>query len=317
MRTFGLVIAILMSMLCEITKCFQIIKVASKRQDQNYSSKFYSSTQNQETEKRQRRSIQIPTSGNKATLISRTVPVTAEYSLTVWEWENPAQVMESYWEAVQYANDDCFLTGGFKSPSSQQLLDPFGLVSWPGSVVAAQELYKHKEIIKGKKVLILGAGVGLEAQAAALFGAKEVLATDIHPTTLAQLEFGVEQEERIDHGVVETQVLDLYARDEQPIPFSDVLIVADVLYNEQLASQVVKRIVEAWAKNEKLCVLVTDSQRFVPTFVNELNEGMKKVGGPLSEWKEQTLLSFTGSGVMINEDQTYDVKVQKLWIGLS
>ena len=122
MRAFGLVIAILMSMLCEITKCFQIIKVASKRQDQNYSSKFYSSTQNQETEKRQRRSIQIPTSGNKATLISRTVPVTAEYSLTVWEWENPAQVMESYWEAVQYANDDCFLTGSFKSPSSQQLL---------------------------------------------------------------------------------------------------------------------------------------------------------------------------------------------------
>ena len=35
-----------------------------------------------------------------------------------------------------------------------------------------------------------------------------------------------------------------------------------------------------------------------------------------AEWEVETMKGFTGSEVMIDEDQTYDVKVQFLWIGL-
>jgi predicted nicotinamide N-methyase len=185
-------------------------------------------------------------------------------------------------------------------------------------VIASQELYKHREVaVEKQSILILGAGVGLEAQASALFGAKEVLATDIHPTTLQQLRFGVEQEEAIsDKTIVETKILDLFAHEDQPIPTCDTMIIADVLYNELLASQVALRIVEAWLLNPKIHILVTDSQRFVPTFVQELNELLESAGGPSVEWEEQTLKSFTGSGVCIDDDQTYDIIVRKMWMGL-
>lgn len=261
------------------------------------------------TEYRQRRSIYLPSSGKTAAVLSRTVSITSDVSLTVWEWEKPAEVVETYWDAAQRQDD-------FLQPKAK-LLDPFGIVSWPGSVVAAQELFLHKEnAVKEKSVLVLGAGVGLEAQASAIFGAKQVLATDIHPTTLRQLEFGVDQEESIsDKSIICTMLLDLFAHNEQPLPDCDLLVVADVLYNEELASQVAKRIVEAWVTNPKVLVLVTDSQRFVPVFEVELNQLMEHAGGPSCEWQEESL-QFTGSGVAINEDQTYDVTVKKMWIGL-
>jgi predicted nicotinamide N-methyase len=200
------------------------------------------------------------------------------------------------------------------------LLDPFGLVSWPGSVVAAQALQRHAmDVVKQQRVLILGAGVGLEAQAAALLGAQHVLATDIHPTTLQQLELGVQQEAGItDKSIVETRILDLFG--QQPIPESyDLLVVADVLYNEKLASQVCRRIAEAYGQNPEIRVLVTDSQRFVENFTGELYQELERVGRPPTEelaWTEQTLQQFTGSGVCIDEDQTYDITVRTLWIGL-
>lgn len=283
-----------------VASCFQVQPKTSPRRSALHATE----------ERRQRHSIRLPTSGNEATLLSRTVPITTECSLTVWEWENPAQVIESYWEA-QRQNDVLVR-------DSRKLLDPFGIVSWPGSVVAAQELHRHAaEAVQDRSVLIVGAGVGLEAQAAALCGAKQVLATDIHPTTLQQLEFGVERADAIENkSVVQTEILDLYAHEEQPIPNCDLLIVADVLYNEELADQVRRRIVEAWVQNPKIKVLVTDSQRFVPAFWQDLGDELEKLGGAPCEWQEETLQAFTGSGVMINEDQTYDVKVRKLWIGL-
>ena len=51
---------------------------------------------------------------------------------------------------------------------------------------------KHKNEIKNKTVLILGAGTGVEAQAAAILGASEVIATDINKLTLKLLKYGAE-----------------------------------------------------------------------------------------------------------------------------
>ena len=241
--------------------------------------------------------------------MSRTVEVNPDLFLTVWEWEEPAEIVESYWEAEQNQQ-----AGGVRGVSRP--LDPFGIVSWPGSLVAARELLDNRDCVVEKNVVILGAGVGLEAQAAALSGAKHVLATDIHPTTLQQLQLGVEKEDAInDKSIVETRILDLFAHDEQPLPECDLLVVADVLYNDKLALQVVRRIVEAWNRNSGVRVLVTDSQRFVPTFEKQLNEMMGALGGPVCSWTEEKM-TFTGSGVCMNEDQTYGVTVRKMWIGI-
>ena len=187
----------------------------------------------------------------------------------------------------------------------------------PGSIIAARELYKQsKTAVENKRILILGAGVGLEAQAAAMLGAEYVLATDIHPTTLQQLEYGVLQESRIKNKtIVQTQLFDIYSNSFSSYNEFDLLIIADVLYNKELATQVCYRIKEALRANPKIRILLTDSQRFVPSFLQTLQECSLNTSQKL-EWKEETLEQFTGSGVCIDEDQTYDIAVRTLWIGL-
>ena len=292
---------------------------------------FSSSSADIESQRRQRRRISLKESGREVTLLSRPLEITPDWTITVWEWENPSEIVESYWEAQQRQNGNLLFQDSTDT-NDKKLLDPFGLVTWPGSVVAAREMQKHQNSAVANKIcLILGAGVGVEAQAAAMLGATRIIATDIHPTTLQQLELGIQensniitQEEmsNIHHVAIQTNILDVFD-DRHVLPECDLLVVADVLYNEQLAKQVCTRIVQACQKQRQLKVLVTDSQRFVdfPTLLSPQLDAAKidigshgDDGGLLDvEWKEESF-EFTGSGVCIDEDQTYDVKVRVLWI---
>jgi predicted nicotinamide N-methyase len=263
---------------------------------------------------RKRRKIKL-SSGNEARLLSRTVEIFPEWRITVWEWEKPAEVVDTYWQAQARIADSGTREKG-------KLLDPFGLVLWPGSVVAAQELKAHSHTVRNKNVLVLGAGVGVETQALAELGAKRVLATDVHPTTLTQLRLGVEENTQIANStVVEVEIFDLFSEAPLPMPSADLIVVADVLYNEQLAAQMVYRLLEAWKRNPAVNILVTDSQRFVDfktPLIGRLDEASLEISreAPSIRFTEKTLDLFTGSGVCIDDDQTYDVKVRKIWIGL-
>jgi predicted nicotinamide N-methyase len=73
------------------------------------------------------------------------------------------EVVETFW---QVENQGLLLTR-HTTQRARTLLDLFGLVSWPGAVMAVQELSVHSEWIQNKRVLVLGARVGIEAQAAA------------------------------------------------------------------------------------------------------------------------------------------------------
>ena len=270
--------------------------------------------------KRQRHSLFLGKGRQQATILSRTVPIDTDWTIKVWEWEKPSAVIETYWQAEQQG---LALTGSssFSSSNASPLLDPFGLVCWPGSVVAAQELKAHQEWIQGKQVVVLGAGVGIEAQAAAMLGAKKVIATDIHPTTLQLLQYGAEQAGYA--SVIDTLKMDITQRATQPLPECDVLIVADVLYNQKLALQVMDRVLEARVLHNAT-VLVTDSQRFVSDFDSILQKALEqeqdrhKGAKSLAEgvqWRSRWLSKFTGSGVVIDQDQTYEVKARSMWLG--
>lgn len=257
--------------------------------------------------------------GKKAGIISRTLQIAEDWKITVYEWEKPAAVVETYWQVEQQGLSlTTSSSSNHNHPNSKHnnanpLLDPFGLVCWPGSVVAAQEMKEYRQqLIAGKRVLLLGAGVGVEAQAAAMLGAKHVIATDIHPTTLKLLEYGAEQAGL--SSIIKTQVLDLNSI--EPLPECDTLIVADVLYNERLALLVMKRILESQLQNSvPPAVLVSDSQRFVTDFDVLLSAKLQENGLPDKvEWVSRWLPTFTGSGVLVDSDQTYDVKARVLWL---
>ncbi|GKY98297.1 hypothetical protein MPSEU_000787300 [Mayamaea pseudoterrestris] len=138
----------------------------------------------------------------------------------------------------------------------------------------------------------------------------------VHPTTLQLLEYGAKQANL--QSIISTQVLDLYNHKHHPLPACDVMIVADVLYNDQLAEQVIQRCVEARLLPQPPVVLVSDSQRFVHDFERQLNQRLKAALPQHARvaWMSRRLPKFTGSGVCIDADQTYDVKARVMWIGL-
>jgi hypothetical protein len=62
--------------------------------------------------------------------------------------------------------------------------------------------------------------------------------------------------------------------------------------------------------------LVVDSQRFCHSFEHDLNAELRKACGRRKRvtWESRYLPRFTGSGILVEEDQTYDVKARVLWI---
>ena len=192
---------------------------------------------------------------------------------------------------------------------------------WPGSILASRELMKQHESIANATVLVLGAGTGVEAQTAALLGANKVIATDINPLTLKLLDFGAKSDDRIGDAF-EAKYFDLFSDD--PLPACDILIAADVLYNPELAKQVGLRLHEAIVRSFEegtppTKVIVTDSQQFHGTNflvdvaeLRELNALFEEDDWEQLKWETQKLSQVCTSGVLIEEDQTYDVKIRMI-----
>lgn len=281
-------------------------------------------------QQRCRRTLKLQ-DGGTVNIISRSVSITSDgWNLTVWEMDQPATLMQNYWDQVEDFSSKQLKGGKVirqfkKTPpaiaSSTNAftaipLDPFGLVAWPGSVVAARELQKYQATdVQNKTVLILGAGSGVEVLAAASLGARQVIATDIHPTTLDMIRFSALQA-GLDQ-VVTTRHFDICS--SESLIDCDLMVVADLMYNPTLAQHIGRRCWEAMQR-KKVTVLVSDSQRladFLPALRSQLlcspnatAEFDKKL-----VWQERMLNNFSGSGVMIDEDQVYDVKARILWLG--
>lgn len=111
-----------------------------------------------------------------------------------------------------------------------------GLVTWDASVVLAAYLEKHSEhVVKGKRVLELGAGTGLTGIAAALLGADLVLLTDLS-YTLNNLRRNVElhHSSLSNRSVVEVSELDWSRPETYDARDFDVVLAADVVWVEEL-----------------------------------------------------------------------------------
>ena len=105
---------------------------------------------------------------------------------------------------------------------------------------------------------------------------------------------------------------DLFSKDD--LPECDVVIAADILYNEHLSMQIGARCKEMFDREPQPKLVVTDSQRFHGTdFLIALNEERDK-DSKLS-WNYHLLQNITASGVAIDGDQVYDAKTRILSIG--
>jgi predicted nicotinamide N-methyase len=108
---------------------------------------------------------------------------------------------------------------------------PYWAYVWGGGAALARYMLGHPQTVAGRRVLDLGAGGGIVGIAAALAGARQVLASDTDPNALAVL--GVNAAA---NGVaIEIQPGDLTAG---PPPDVDLVAVGDLFYAADLAERV-------------------------------------------------------------------------------
>jgi predicted nicotinamide N-methyase len=129
--------------------------------------------------------------------------------------------------------------------------DPYAAILWPSAIAAASRLAAMVE--PGETVLDIGAGTGLAALTAARLGARAIaldhdaFAREVlkHATSLQQLN-------------VDVRPFDV--RSDVPLPDADIVVIADLLYEPELARAAAHRTLEALAGGAT--VLVGDPRRY-------------------------------------------------------
>ncbi|GMH50484.1 hypothetical protein TrRE_jg8712 [Triparma retinervis] len=191
--------------------------------------------------------------------------------------------------------------------------DPFGTVFWPGSLLGVRLLKERMSSIPiGSNILVLGCGTGVEAiGAASLSPTFSVRALDLNPLSLSLLERAAT--ERFLSSQITTQRFDLTSADPLPLEGVDVVMACDILYNQELATEVGRRCYEILSRPNPPSLIVTDSQRFHGTdFLVEMNARLL-VENPDHEtvmWGDEKLNNVTSSGILVPDDQVYDILVR-------
>ena len=125
---------------------------------------------------------------------------------------------------------------------------PYWAFAWAGGQALARYLLDHPEIAADKRVLDFGAGSGLVALAAAMAGARHIMAADIDPFALAAIRRNAEANKLN----VETTARDLIGSAE----IFDVILVGDMCYERPLAERLM-----AWLKKSRAAIFLGDPGR--------------------------------------------------------
>ncbi|MEZ5898838.1 MAG: methyltransferase [Hyphomicrobiaceae bacterium] len=129
---------------------------------------------------------------------------------------------------------------------------PYWAFAWAGGQALARYLLDNVELCRGKSVLDLGSGSGLTAIAAAVCGARTVIAADIDRLALCAVGLNAAA-----NGIsVEVRGDDLLGKQPPPV---DVILVGDLFYERRLGD-LVFAFMEA-AKVAGTRILIGDPQR--------------------------------------------------------
>jgi predicted nicotinamide N-methyase len=134
---------------------------------------------------------------------------------------------------------------------------PFWATVWPGAVVFARYILNHQIEVSGKKVLDLGCGGAIAGIAAARAGAQEVIANDVDTVAL---EIAAQNAAANQVSIKLDSADYLSAR---PLPPVDVILVADMFYQQEQARRLIAHLTEAVKTGSQ--VFIADGQRaFAP-----------------------------------------------------
>lgn len=150
-----------------------------------------------------------------------------------------------------------------KKKSDPETDFPYWSQLWPAATGLSIFLDKHPNYIKDKKVLEMGAGVGLPSFYAATI-AKEVIATDYLPVIVECLEASAYhnkltnfRSELLDWNTITT------------VPDTDVLLISDINY-DPLSFDVIQEVIEKFIDQGTVVLLATPQRLMAKYFLNRL-----------------------------------------------
>ncbi|CAN7152429.1 class I SAM-dependent methyltransferase [Mesorhizobium sp. LjRoot246] len=108
---------------------------------------------------------------------------------------------------------------------------PYWAYVWAGGAVLARHILDHPRTVAGRRVLDLGAGSGLVGIAAAMAGAREVIAAETDRNGLAAITLNAAA-----NGVAITVIADDITRGSPPTV--DLVLAGDVFYSQGVADRV-------------------------------------------------------------------------------
>ncbi|CAH1232638.1 ETFBKMT [Branchiostoma lanceolatum] len=133
--------------------------------------------------------------------------------------------------------------------------DPFWAFYWPGGQVLTRYILDHGSVVKDKSVLDVGSGCGASAIAAAMRGARRVLANDIDPVAAAAMKMNA----KLNSVNLETSTDNLIG---EGLHQWDVVFLGDMFYDEEFASTVSDWLKTLKQSNSSCQILIGDPGRF-------------------------------------------------------
>jgi predicted nicotinamide N-methyase len=141
---------------------------------------------------------------------------------------------------------------------------PYWSKIWPSSIVLAQWLNDHAQIIAGKKVFEVGAGLGLPSFIAAKY-ASSILVSDHVSLAIEWLELN---KEKLHANNVSSMLFDWRNR---PLPAAELVLMSDVGYREEDLNDV-QDMIRQYVACGTVVMLAVPARRISPAFIEPLEE---------------------------------------------
>ena len=149
-------------------------------------------------------------------------------------------------------------------PFAEDLCPYFGIL-WPSAVGLATYLGENPALVKGKRVLELGSGLGLPSLVASYLGG-DVLTTDFHPDVEEYFMRNCR------HSSIQGHYQRLNWRENLAVSEKfDVVIGSDVLYESRHAKEVARGLLK-FVNPDGMILLSDPGRNYLQQFVSAMNE---------------------------------------------
>lgn len=138
---------------------------------------------------------------------------------------------------------------------------PYWAFAWAGGQALARHVLDHPELVRGRAVVDFGSGSGLVAIAAAMAGARHVLAADIDAVALRAIHANARRAGAPVEAVIEMTTHDLI---DDACAGLDVVLAGDICYEQPMSARVLPWL-EALARAGKTVLVGEPGRTYAPT----------------------------------------------------